>query len=737
MSVVEFFQKNTVDSKTKETTINTKIKSSIEVLKDIVPNPAFVYRNPFLFKIFFAKNEEITIRKINTFLKLASLDLTTALDVSKFVLFQSKSLSEIYNYKLQHLQHQINEISPNLLSKQTNVFQEDLKNSNYVNLSLSGVDVDNTIGQATLAKQSQINVLSAKYISISSYNLPTGVDNLNTQPSNIFDGKDNTSWLLAYASDLSDYTSLEFTTPKTLVTSLSITPVNAIKIVVLVRTDNIWEQVVDTTLSYKQEFFIYKDNIDSVRVKIRPISGTYPKTCGLKELTIFTNTFNSSGTLYSTELVPQDDFNELNLAWDSEESNDALIKASYSFDPLGPWTLVNNNKWVEVSAVSTNNIQFTSANLSTLPSLQGLYKFTIPNKTSTVFGDLRIGNRQLRVDCYQQDYKELGFKYRIPKLVDFTRTTKFAHQSLPTFGFNTDSVLLQKKGETNIQNALSLGRNGDALVFQRKVDNDVYPLTSDNKYKEMCFVLQSESLTTHIYQYNHHYKFSFYVYSEKEVLYTDANYWFLQGFRTVGNKTFQSLDKTYGTFSMYVNSELVVESDKPKTIFSDNTLETNAINGNKFSFKLKQGLNKIEILASPFDHKDFDPSVYDTNLGPYLQLSITPSLFDENINSLGEFSITEVMAELPTKPKDEFDMLWNFNESPTNWAISSDKTNLLFNYKPLSPIDGYFKGAAINYKFNYKSLTDMIKTPVYVKFDFKASSSKLTPVLKGYTLSLR
>jgi hypothetical protein len=307
---------------------------------------------------------------------------------------------------------------------------------------------------------------------------------------------------------------------------------------------------------------------------------------------------------------------------------------------------------------------------------------------------------------------------------------------MPTLAFNNDSAIIQKYSDLNVVNSLLLGKSGSNLAFQRKVEDGVYNKLADNKYKEMCFVIQSKIVNQHIFQYNNHYKFTYYVNSNIDVDYKDAKFWFLQGFRLTGNKVFKALDKVFGTFSLYINNNLIVQSDSPKTIFSDDSLETGALDGTNFTLKLNKGVNKIEICISPFDSTTFDSSIYDSNT-PYLQLSITPSLFDEEISVKGDFDIESIYAEPSSQPQDEFDLIWNLKSSPTYWAWNSDKTSLMFNYKPDKPIDGYFKGSPVNYKLNYKNNLNTTRNPIYLRFDFKASSSKVTPVLNNFKLSIR
>ena len=738
MSLIEFFQKEVIDSKLSDPLIDGELVSGVDVLKDTVPNPIFKYKTPFLFNILFSKNEEISISKLNTFLKLASLDLSTINRSTSFLNVQVQSLNELYNYKLQSIQFQLDYLNSSTLTLPVGTFKESFRTNESVNLALTSVEVDNTLGQANLPKQSFDNIIQTKLISLTNYTLPTGVDNLGTGPMDMFDGKDNTSFLLSYLSDSLNPTVVEFGFGSKPLTSIVLSPVNASTVLVSVYTQGTWKDVINTTLSQKQEFYINQEEVTAIRLKLKPTQGSFPRICGLKECLLYSNTFSTVGQLFTTEITTNTKYNEINLGWSSDEPNDSKISAFYATDVIGPWISVDNNKWKQISNTDTTNLNFTSADLVSPSYAQTLFSKPLTIEASFYDENIIIGNRQFRVDSYQKDYKESGYKYRINHPEDFkNNSTKFAYQEVNTYGFNVDGVLVQEKGQTNVQNTLSLGKLGTELVFQRKVDDAVYPKVSDNKYKETVFVIQSESLVSHIFQYNNHYKFTCYVYSNKDTVYPDANFWFLQGFRTLGSKAFQAQDKVYGTFSFYINDELVISSDKPKTIYSDNTIETGGSDGTKFTLSLKKGINKVEYIISPYDYKNYDISAFDTNLGPYLQLSITPSLFDEDINSFGDFDIERIYAEPTSTSKDEFDLLWNLQSSPTNWAWSNDRKALLFNYKPNQPIDGYFKGGPVKYNFSYKNINGMTTNPMYLKFVFKASSSKLTPVLKDYTLQLK
>lgn len=736
--IVEFIQKKILDEKSKEISINTKLKSSGDILKDIVTNTQFTYSNPFTPKTPFSRNEDISIRKINSFLKSASLDLASLNDMSDFVLAESKSLNDVLSYKTQALQFYVDTLNNKNLTTDVTTFTDTFKTTEWINLSLSNVDIDNSVGQITLAKQSQANIVPVKKISVSNYVVPTGVDTMGTQPGNILDGKDSTSWLLNYVSDSLPATVLELSFPSTNVSSIVLSPVNNCKIKVSLYSQNQWVQILNTEINLKQEFYVYSTETENFRIEILPTGGSYPRVCGLKELLIYNNTFSTSGTMFTTQLTPEVAYNQLKVDYTSTQPEDSNIICSYSDTITGPWTRLSNSEWFTDANSDVSNVFFTSNNLQKIDIFQGLYSYPAPVKRSELYeGSLKLGDRQMRVDCFYKDLKETGFKYKILSPIDFQTATRFAYQDIPTYGFNNDSPIIQKTGELQVVNTPALGPNGSSLIFQRKVDDAVYPKTTDNKYKEMCFVLQSESTNLHIFQYNQQYKFTYYIYSNTDVLYTSAKYWFLQGFRTAGNKPFSSLDKVFGTFSMWINDSLVVSSDKPKTIYNDSTLETGAIDGQEFNLALVKGLNKIEFMVNTTDSKLYDVSTYDTNLGPYLQLTMTPSLFDENINNYGDFSIDSIYCEPITEPKDEFDMLWNLSSTPTNWGWSSDRSYLLFNYKPLQPIDGYFKGSPLSYKLNYKNFNNTGKNPIFLKWDLKASSSKITPVLEEYTLSVR
>ena len=56
MSLIEFFQKEVIDSKLSDPLIDGELVSGVDVLKDTVPNPIFKYKTPFLFNILFSKN---------------------------------------------------------------------------------------------------------------------------------------------------------------------------------------------------------------------------------------------------------------------------------------------------------------------------------------------------------------------------------------------------------------------------------------------------------------------------------------------------------------------------------------------------------------------------------------------------------------------------------------------------------------------------------------------------------
>ena len=162
--IVEFIQKKTLNDKSKEISFNTQLRSSTDILKDLVSNPSFTYSNPFTPKNPFARNEEITIRKINGFLKSAALDLTTINDLGNFILAESKSLNDVLSYKTQALQYYVDMLNNNNLTQDITSFTDTFKTTEYINLSLSNVDIDNSVGQITLAKQLQANIIPIKNI---------------------------------------------------------------------------------------------------------------------------------------------------------------------------------------------------------------------------------------------------------------------------------------------------------------------------------------------------------------------------------------------------------------------------------------------------------------------------------------------------------------------------------------------------------------------------------------------
>ena len=243
-------------------------------------------------------------------------------------------------------------------------------------------------------------------------------------------------------------------------------------------------------------------------------------------------------------------------------------------------------------------------------------------------------------------------------------------------------------------------------------------------------------------QADHNYRISFMVYAPKAFSYQDSKYWFYQGYRLANKRLYKDIGKSFGTFSIYINDQLVASEETAKTISTDNKIEGNPLTqtdlGQPFTMNFNEGWNKVEILMNVIDPSKYGSDAFDVQDQPFLQLSIYPCLFDSKFADRSDTYISKIIASGQYKPVNEFDLLWSLPRDPSFWAWSNDRQYLLFNTNTLQSIDGYYFGSVPISTLNYKSVQSDSVDDLYIKVVLeREDSTQVSPIIDEYNVMVR
>jgi hypothetical protein len=318
----------------------------------------------------------------------------------------------------------------------------------------------------------------------------------------------------------------------------------------------------------------------------------------------------------------------------------------------------------------------------------------------------------------------------------------WSYAPIKSYTSQGSGTCLQLYGETTIKGDSTLIKGGDYMLFQRKLDSTDFPV-SISSYNQLCLVPLVGDVSSGMMQFDYNYKVSFMLYCPKAFSYQDARYWFYQGYRQANRKFYKDIDKSFGTFAIYINDNLVVSESVGDTITSSNTINDTDPSvsidyGNSFSLNFNDGWNKVEILMNVYNPNKYGPDNFDIANQPYLQLSIYPSPFDPLFNQNKDTYISKILSSGTFNPTNEFDLLWNLPKDPTFWAWSDDRQYLLFNTNSLFKIDNYYRGSVPDSLITFKSISASGVDDLYIKLALeREDSTKLSPIVTEYSVMVR
>lgn len=354
---------------------------------------------------------------------------------------------------------------------------------------------------------------------------------------------------------------------------------------------------------------------------------------------------------------------------------------------------------------------------------------------------MEVGTKQMEIAAVRFASAELGDLQYSPGPKDFE--TRFVKKA---WGNMTTAV------NSQVGSAVT-------LTLQLEQDNTLHPVLQRDQqmagpqdigelYTAMTFLPIGGTASTRCCQPNYIYRYKFNVYLNEDKYYESGRFWFLQGFRTAGQRSYAEIGTTFGAFSMYVNDIKVTGSDQPRTLYTDGTCESGTAAGESFSFTLNKGWNKVEIYLYCPENPKLTVDPY-SSADPYLQLTIFPNLFDSKF--IIDYGVTKILGSGQFKPIPEFDLMWHVPKDVQywSWPTNDDRTYALLNVGTLDPIDGYYGYTNETIALPTCTLTfqgyendshggSTNEDPLYLRFDFSRMDKTIAnPLLRGYTLTTK
>lgn len=617
------------------------------------------------------------------------------------------------------------------------LFTETFNNTSFIDVSRTTSWFDTSEGIAFLPSLGDEIIVKPSEIAVTSSTSPNGGSFIGSTPYMAFDGLLSTNWRASFVL-VDSYASCTIQIPPSDLNAVTIDPVGfGIEVVVSLITSAGTTEAVRAIIYNKTTFPVEAKEIQKLHVSFKPATAVLPKVVGIRELTLLTSKTSRTSSIYSTELVPTYAFSEVKIVSTSKKPAGSNVRFYYATDSAsGPWNELRED-WNLLDQSYEKSAYLTYSSAVQQPIYYGLYGInltTLNKPLTTKTGQLFIGLDQMEVTAFKKSWIENGEVPRRLDLTDFTGTTfSRAWSSVPTIDANSTSVLIQDFS-SDVLSLRGIERSNPSLVFERTINISSLTPSTLNDYKQLCIV-PFDKTGRAILQPDFNYKFSCKIYCSKFSYIKDAKYWFLQGFRTVGKRAFRETGKSYCSFALYVNGSLVIGETQPYTVYTDNTLETDAADGKDFTFSLNEGWNSIDILFSIVD-----PAFYlDTiDSEPYVQFCMSPSFFDKKFGLESEHPISSILGSGIYKPVSEFDLVWNLPIQPTFWAWKGDRTAILFNNNRINMIDGYYSGTSPAMQLIYQSETTNPPKSLYIRAELsKNDQSSSTPILEEYTVMVR
>lgn len=630
------------------------------------------------------------------------------------------------------------------------VYTETFSNTRLLDMFQTTAWIDASEGIAFIPNSGDEKTVPMQEFSIVDGSVNSLLNYLGSNPKQAVDGLDSTNWRCLFLTQ--DWATATYKIAKASnITAVSVDPVGfGIELKIEVFSDNKFQEAVKAILYNKKTFPISFKGVSLVRVSYRSATASLPKTVGIREMVLYQTPSVRIGEIYTKELRPSEPFTEVRISTAGEIPQNTKVDTYVRTSTGAIWKKVTGQDWTSIVETDTTSlsIDYTSSVMGTsTEGFRGLYGQSIALggiPVTDVEGKLEIGNGMVEVSAFKKDWVEDGDFPRILKLDDFNNfKTKRTWSSVPIRSFieNGSGTCLQLYGENSIQTDLALTRGGGAMIFQRKLDSNYFPLNIST-YNQLCIVPLVGAVSSGMMQYDYNYKLSFKVFCSKAFSYQDARYWFYQGYRQASRRLYKDIGKSFGTFALYINQTLVASEEVGKTISTDHKIDNIPVStiddGGTFSLNLNAGWNQVDILINVYDPQKYGLDAFDVANQPFLQLSLYPSLFDHQLSNNINTQINKILATGIYKPVNEFDLLWNLPKEPTFWSWSDDRQFILFNTNELKTIDGYFKGLSPSSTLTYKAIQVTDIENLYVKVVLeRTDNTDLSPVLNEFSVMVR
>lgn len=608
-------------------------------------------------------------------------------------------------------------------------FSESFSTTQYLDMVRTTAWIDTSQGVAFLPNQGMDQTVVPQAITVLGQSIPQDGSFLGSMPAYAFDGLENTNWRANFIrANTQAQCTIQF--PVTNINSLVVDPVGyGILFVVEMESEGVWQPLLRDYVYGKKTLVFDAKKVSKMRFSFEPLDASFPRTAGIRGITLFSSQPSPKASVYTVNLRPQYNFNELKLDIKATVPSGAKISTYWASASGGPWNPFNYGDWVAVSRSNTSTLQISSASLDRQGALY-VFHSTQP-AISNLQGKLYVGLSQVEVSAFRKDWAAESESPRSLVPQDFLRNTIIKTWTNPTRYtqyFASYPRLLQGYGLTTLSSAPAYITRGKSVVALRK--------TTDHLYTDLNIVPFSGAADTNCLQPNYNYRFRTWVHCGRDTFYDQGKYWFLQGHRVPGTRTYRDLGRSYGAVTVYVNNNLVISDNQPRTVYTDNTMEEGAANGNSFSIKFNRGWNVVDILINVLDTTVLIPDNNDS-VYPYLQFTMTPTVFDSDWQQL--MSINQVVGSGEQTPVSEFDLVWNLPQDPTYWAWSEDLQGVMFNTSTVRAIDSFLKGVYPTNLLTYMGINASQEiTDLYLRLDMDRDERSLTgPTLDDYKVLVR
>lgn len=689
--------------------------------------------------IYVAKDGDlIDIKRIAAFLKgtirdfkVLDLALTTLED--KIIYTQM----ELWN-KMQYFKAQARDIKNVAEAEASKLalggrwsFADTFATADWVDQNLSTTWIDVAEGIVFLPALADVQTVAPKRIKLIQENVSPGNNLLGSTVLNAFDALESTVWHAAFVNDVQTVQGEIAIDYATDITAIGIEPIGAgIIVTVEVYSGNEWTQVLKESLYSKTTFGVTLTKVERVRVTYSAGASTLPKVLGIKNIVLYTAQSANSADLYTLTLTPTTTFNELYLSYDALIPADASVRSFYTDSPSGKWKSIEPNVWISMTDTATTHKTINAATPKVFTS--GVYKVDIEGQAiNNISGELEVGVNQVEIAAFSSNWLLTGNHTKNLTPTDFTKEnllkTWVDVLSAPINGLNNGVQLQAFNLNTLSDSPYFITRGGNLLVSSPRSDLDfdvlhLIPLVGDKSRNTL--------------QSTYNYRIKYHFYCDNPYYFEQGSYWFLQGFRQTGTRTYRQTGKSYGAFTVYLNNNLIAGDNIPYTIFNNNTLESGAELGKPVSYKFAQGWNTIEMLVSIASIPDVTVDAGDIG-DPYLQISLYPSIFDRDFQL--QAGISKILASGVNKPITDFDLIWNTPVSPNFWSWTDDRKSIYLNANSVKPIDGFLKGVYPTSQLIYTSIDFTQPTKdIRLRFNLtKSDSSSAGSILKSYKVMTR